>query len=86
MNPTAGRIVLYKLTDTDAQVIRSRRAESGVPANEARAGDVYPAVVVRVWGGMCVNLRVLLDGLDDFWATSRVDGDAEGQWSWPPRV
>ena len=40
--------------------------------NEVSAGDVYPAMVLRVWGqeSGCSNLKVMLDGNDDFWATS----------------
>lgn len=57
--------------------------------NVAAAGDVYPAGIVRVWGTgetAACNLRVWLDGTDDLWALSRVQGDGDGQWSWPPRV
>ena len=57
--------------------------------NRAAAGQVYPAVVVATWGttpGCAVNLQVVLDGTDTYWATSRCGGDADGQWSWPPRV
>ncbi|MFE3452367.1 hypothetical protein ACFXJ8_25935 [Nonomuraea sp. NPDC059194] len=59
--------------------------------NTARAGDVYPAVVVRVFAGgtevngVC-NLQVLLDGNDTYWATSRTWGEGECRWSWPPRA
>ncbi|TMR18530.1 hypothetical protein ETD86_21505 [Nonomuraea turkmeniaca] len=58
--------------------------------NTTRAGDVYPAVVVRVFpggtesNGVC-NLQVLLDGNDTYWATSRTEGDGEFRWSWPAR-
>ena len=81
-----------------------RRARSGGPiepgepgrtghvehtGNSVAAGEVYPAVVVRVFGdspnGAC-NLQVLLDGNDTYWATSRAGGDGPCQWSWPPRV
>jgi len=48
-------------------------------------GEQYPAVVVRTFGGTTVNLHVLLDGNDTYWATSRMEGDDPGQWSWPPR-
>jgi hypothetical protein len=54
--------------------------------NRAAAGDCYPAVVVRTFGGTAANLSVLLDGTDTFWATSRGEGDQPGQWVWPPRV
>jgi hypothetical protein len=31
-----------------------------------------------------VNLQVVLDGNDHYWATSRIQGDEPGQWRWPP--
>lgn len=56
--------------------------------NRAYPGDVYPAVLVRVWdeATVTVNARVLLDGTDTLWVTSRPEGDQPGQWHWPPRV
>ncbi len=55
--------------------------------NHVAPGDVYPAVVVWVFDGYDgVNLHVLLDGNDTLWATSRHEGTAHGEWSWPPRV
>lgn len=56
--------------------------------NSASEGDVYPAVIVRTWAetGTTVNLQVLLDGNDHYWATSRQEGEQPGYWSWPPRV
>lgn len=59
--------------------------------NTAYAGQVFPAHVVAVFpggtevNGVC-NLHVLLDGNDSYWATSRVEGETPGTWSWPPRV
>lgn len=59
--------------------------------NTVRGGDVFPARVVRVFpggtedNGVC-NLQVDLDGTDTYWATSRIEGDEAGQWTWPPRV
>jgi hypothetical protein len=56
--------------------------------NTARGGDVYPAIVVRTFDptiSTC-NLQVFLDGNDAYWATSRVEGDEAGQWTWPSRI
>lgn len=93
MLPSIGRIVHYKLASFDAEAINRRRADFtaglgyvGHVGNHVQAGEVYPAVVVRTFGGPAANLKVLLDGNDDYWATSRVEGDGECQWSWPPRV
>jgi hypothetical protein len=50
-------------------------------------GDQYPAVVVRTFEeGARLNLHVLLDGTDTYWATTRTEGDEPGQWSQPPRA
>lgn len=53
--------------------------------NAAHEGDVYPAIVVRTFGGTAANLKVLLDGNDDYWATSRAEGAEPGFWAWPTR-
>jgi hypothetical protein len=54
--------------------------------NSVEQGQVYPATIVRVWDGSAsVNLQVALDGSDTYWATSRQEGDDEGQWAWPTR-
>ena len=101
--PTIGRIVHYTLAETDVDAINRRRADfrqrPGGPGNEGfqahvgnhvQAGDVYPAMVVRVFDPSVttVNLQVFLDGNDTFWATSRVEGELGEQckWCWPPRV
>lgn len=42
--------------------------------NEVSEGDIVPAIVIRPWGNTpesACNLKVLLDGNDDYWATSR---------------
>jgi len=56
--------------------------------NSVSEGDVYPAVVVRVFDPRTTtaNLQVLLDGNDQYWATSRQEGDGPGFWHWPERV
>lgn len=90
--PSIGRIVHYTLTDADAKSIEQRRQsmrEKGYHmGNDAHEGQVYPAMVVAAWGttpDSCVNLQVILDGYDTFWATSRSRGEGPGTWSWPPR-
>lgn len=81
--PTVGRIVHYTLNDGDVRAIdvAGRRHR-----NSVTAGDVYPAVVVRTFGGSTCNLQVLLDGEGSYWATSRAEGDQPGNWAWPPRT
>lgn len=95
--PTVGRIVAYRLSQQDvADVNRRRRRSAAAPANDwgfvaprgnpVKTGDVVAAVVTAVFGPATVNLRVLLDGTDDLWVTSRALIDSPGGWSWPERV
>lgn len=94
--PTIGRIVHYRLCSSDAERINRRRKDAydsgsyrdqtGYMAhvgNQAIEGQEVPAVIVRVWDGGLVNLHVLLDGNDTFWATSRREGTDVAQWTWP---
>ena len=90
MKPTLGRTLLYILTAQDATFINNiPRSRSGGMGSTTAEGDVLPAVVVRIHDPKAerplVNLKVLLDGNDDYWATSRTEGDGPGTWSWPPR-
>lgn len=53
--------------------------------NEVKAGDIYPAMVLRVWGDSgCSNLKVMLDGSDEYWATSvsYEETKTPGSWHW----
>jgi hypothetical protein len=66
--------------------------------NPAEAGQVFPMLIVRVWGEgdlpvavQVVNGKVELDGSDSFWVTSvgQVAEDSvnkAGCWFAPPRV
>jgi hypothetical protein len=88
--PSIGRIVHYQLSDTDVAMIdrQLHEAAAGVHRNSVHAGDVYPAMVVRVFdlSVSTSNLQVFLDGDCSYWATSRVEGDQPGTWTWPARV
>lgn len=76
---TEGRMVHYVLSEWDAKAINEKldnaiqRGDRDVVGNQAIAGQHVPAVVVRVWSGELgmVNLKCLLDGSTDYWATSR---------------
>lgn len=102
MVPTIGRIVHYRLNELDVlrvngrrQDFRARQCAAGAPStgfvahvgNDVRVGDVFPAMVVRVFEPSHgeVNLQVFLDGNDTLWVTSSVEGMGDGQWFWPPR-
>ena len=57
--------------------------------NDVHEGDVFPMLIVRVWGTgteSAVNGQVFLDGNDVFWATSRTVGDQPGTFNWPTRT
>jgi hypothetical protein len=93
MIPTIGTIVHYALSEHDAAEVNARREHSheGGPkhihANGTKAGDVYPAMIVRTWAGSSVQLQVFIDGDFTLWATSVPEcqtGHAERCWAWPP--
>jgi hypothetical protein len=98
--PSIGRIVHYTLSEQDAAQINRLRQDYQLNArpqgtgfvghvgNHAQEGDVYPAVIVRVFDprSTTANLKVELDGTDVFWATSRQLGDGPSYWAWPGRV
>lgn len=81
---------------TDGASIQDRILEDKWPCgaqahigNKACAGDILPAMVVKVLPNEQVNLQVFLDGNDVFWATTRAEaapGRMEpGRWHWPAR-
>lgn len=86
--PTIGRIVLYTLTEQDADAIKDRRVSSTETGNTVAAGDVFPMLIVRVWGDdpgpdAVVNGRVFLDGTDTLWVTSVQVGAGPRHFTWP---
>jgi hypothetical protein len=84
--PAIGRIVHYTLTEVDVSLINSSIDAMQRHHNVARAGDVYPAMVVRVFDtSASANLQVFIDGDWSYWVTSREEGDEPGTWAWPPR-
>lgn len=98
--PTPGRIVLYRVNGQQALEINRRRKDafdridwhraikSGAQVhigNEVNEGDIFPMIIVRVWGETptcAVNGQVLLDGADTLWATSVSVGDRPGSFHW----
>lgn len=107
---TVARIVHYALTQQNAEAINKRRQDardskiaqtsSGAQVhfgNEARAGDILPLLVTKVWPDGLVNGQVFLDGNDILWVSSvherltdPITGNLieapEGLWFFPPRV
>lgn len=98
--PTVGRVVLYKMSSHNASEINRRREHARESmdyhrwkkngtmvhvGNHITEGDVFPMIVVRVWGNTpdaAINGKVLLDGSDDYWATSVSVGDKPGSYHW----
>jgi hypothetical protein len=88
--PTVGRTVLYVLSPVDVAWINDLRArsEGRLQGNRVELGQVYPMIIVRVWGdgpSAAVNGQVLLDGTDTSWVTSRHADEAKtpGTYHWP---
>jgi hypothetical protein len=55
--------------------------------NAVTAGQIVPAMIVAVWGTTpksAVNLKLFLDGSDDYWVTSTSVGDEDGKYHWMP--
>ena len=54
--------------------------------NEVSLGEIVPAMVLKVWSqdSGCSNLKVMLDGTDTYWATSRsfAADRTLGTWHW----
>jgi hypothetical protein len=91
-----GQMVQYTLGEMDANTVNNRRKvaqghghRANLPGvqihmgNEVKEGDVFPAVIVRDWGA-CVNLKVMLDGDDSYWATSRIEGEGPNRFKLLP--
>lgn len=105
-----GRIVMYRLSQEDADQINRRRTtgeqialrmlngnwHAGAQAHigsQVFPGDVLPAMLIRILDPVtgCANLRVHLDGTDDYWAKDVPFGFSNeshpmGVWRWPERV
>lgn len=74
MAPSVGRIVHYRVPEHDAELRH----------NNVEAGELLPAIIVRVWNPTMVQLQVFVDGpCGSKWRTSVAHGDGPGQWHWP---
>jgi hypothetical protein len=86
---TIGRIVHYKLTSQDVQAIQQQREqlrEAGFEAqgDQLAKSDIYPAMVVKVFGPEKASLQVHLPGtLSLFWVPQAELGADEGEYLWP---
>lgn len=64
-----------------------------LPAGAPRAGEIRPAMIIRVWGPEMVNAKIFLDGpnndagvADHGYSISYSEEKLPGTWHWPPRV
>jgi hypothetical protein len=98
--PTIGQLVHYTLDSYDADMINKRRANAMTHLAEHRlrmdgaqlhvgngvaAGDVFPMMIVRVWGPeptSPVNGQLFLDGNDVCWVTSVSVGEGEHRFAY----
>lgn len=87
--PSIGSVVHYQLSANDCATVDlqspQRDGDGRYLRNPVSEGQVLPAQVVAVFGPVCVNLVVQLDGRGQHWVTSRCLGDQPGTWSWPAR-
>jgi hypothetical protein len=87
--PSIGRIVLYKLNSDDVSVIRTFRSDiSGKVGNSVSAGDIFPMIITKVFDNKpttksSVNGQVFLDGNDNLWVVSVLQGHKEREWHDP---
>lgn len=51
----------------------------------AEDGEVYPAIILKVWNPTCVNLEVFGPAPCKY-PTSVMQGDEMSSWQWPPRA
>lgn len=72
-----GMIVNYHPTPTECGKMREHRSTCNI-------SEELPAVVVHVHSDDVVNLKVLLDGVGDLWATEVKSGDGVGEWDFYP--
>lgn len=95
---TVGRVVHYVLGEDDAKIVNERNqigndlsVDEQVPGlqyhggNSVATGQHCAMVIVQVWSvDGTVNGKVLLDGLSNYWVTSRRYSDAKeaGTWHW----
>jgi hypothetical protein len=98
--PTIGRLVDYTLDAYDADAVNKRRAHAMTHLAEYRlrmdgsqlhvgngvaAGDVFPMMIVRVFGPAPtspVNGQVFLDGNDIMWVTSVTAGEGRHHFAY----
>ena len=86
MKPSTGRIVHYRLSESDLAAIKEWRKSRVGMHNDHAVGQVLPMIIVRVHGdhaNAAVNGQVFLDGDDTLHVSSRLVGEVPGTYAWP---
>lgn len=82
MTPTIGRIVIFHTTKQDQATMQVNNT-SGC----SNIREELPAMIVGINKSgdaiISINLKVELDGHGQLWKKSVVEGNEEGQYSWP---
>ena len=84
--PDIGQVVLYSLTEEQAEEINRRRQEGATSGYGVIPGDAVPMLVAACAAGyddgICaVAGRLLIDDDDEnWWVTSVTEGVAPGAW------
>jgi len=73
MKLAAGRIVIYHVSEMDADALQSHNTKD------------LPAIVVHAYSDTCAILKIFTDDSTDVLKRSVSEGQAPGQWSWPKR-
>ncbi len=77
-----GCMVDFTLDEHCARAINAKAGQH----NDAHAGQVFPALVVRTWSDApdaLVQLQVFYDGDGSLWATSVTHGFGQRMWHHP---
>lgn len=84
-----GRNVMYTLSKDDVAAITRRRSQTGLQGSEPSKGQVLAATIVAINHDVdgTINLKVLLDGEDVYWAANVLQvepgQEGHGRWRWP---
>ena len=87
--PSRGRIVLYTLTYDDMARANERSRpprDRNYEGFDHTAGQVLPMIITSLWPieGQ-VSGQVFLNGNATLFVNLAQEGEAEGEWHWPPR-
>lgn len=89
--PSINRVVQYCMSEADVDRAKRELKRDGRHGNEPRVGELYPAMIVKVFGdtpGAAFTVQVLLDANFSLWVTSTniTAAPKERHCIWPPRV